>query len=825
MAKTLKLGFAMGGGVSLGSFSGSALTESIKLALLYAQDSEGVPYTNIVIDVFAGASADAMSLGVMLKALAFPNKSADARAKAKQVLETQFTAAKIASLTPATLSKLIDAQLTQDLMNDIWVNQIHIDKLLDKTGDDNTAPLKFQCGIANKKAVTTIAKTNLMPESGSFNNNDKAAHPLLAERVLYGCSIANINALHADARALHYTTPGTDVATNDALTSNFHREMRIFDINFTAVTNKKFDTTDGYPSRWMRFHWGKARANKTFDIRSGEHWQHIVATAIASGTFPFAFEPVTLTRYKWEYPEGLWHDKKSKRDYTYMDGGAFNNEAVSEAFKLASHIDALDEGADYERRIIFVDPSVGEKPKMLLPGLFDFKDQTPTDKLWGALSSFDGNDLLRLTSLDKLLANTPSLLTMITGQAEAKIQHRTFQIANQLAFRNKIRAQIVDQIEPSQNTFEELKRLVSERLQEMSHKAPIPTLPASLAGEIERLAREPESLVQELIGLGDAIAKEGAQLADWDVDVSKKIMSALMFSLIDSLGGLEAKSRNSRLIAIGPFAIHAQGHGQKFSPIFLPGSPVAAFAGFMSAIPSDYETRVARFCAFAFMQEAELIDKHTSNPYQLPPAFSEGHPQWDSFMLDYTTGMKKLARRVEDMIKQSHLVDYGFFNGVILAAISSFVSSKIEELKYSQEDFVTLEFRIPVNDKDFELDGKGLGDNDRHPVKIVANNAQLYLVCFAQWDNKLQQWSGYHVKGQKIVIDRDGWLEINDREFVRIPLPSAEAVAASQRLGYPVFTGQHELNKDQSLSKDQLTNYWTLSSAVKPLNRLLLDKK
>ena len=65
MGKTLKLGFAMGGGVSLGSFSGAALTETIKLALLYGTDKDGNPYENVVVDVFSGASAGAMSLGVM----------------------------------------------------------------------------------------------------------------------------------------------------------------------------------------------------------------------------------------------------------------------------------------------------------------------------------------------------------------------------------------------------------------------------------------------------------------------------------------------------------------------------------------------------------------------------------------------------------------------------------------------------------------------------------------------------------------------------------------------------------------------------------------
>lgn len=827
MAKKLKLGFAMGGGVSLGSFSGSALTESIKLALLYAKDSEGNHYDEVVIDVFAGASAGAMSLGIMLKALAFPKagRSGSDRVNAEQKLREQFPEADIARLSPERLSQLVDAQLAQELMDDIWVNQIHIDKLLDKSGNNNIAPLKYQCGIANKKAVIDIAKSNLLPESGTYSANDRTTHSLLATRVLYGCSIANINALHADAKSMYYTTAHTDIATNDALTSNFHREMRVFDINFEKVDSAKFNPTDGHPSRWMRFHWGDGEQDITFDIRKAKHWQHIVATAIASGAFPFAFEPVTLTRYKWEYPTGLWHFQDDKQDFTYMDGGAFNNEAVSEAFQLASHIDALDENADYERRIIFVDPSVGEKPDMLLPGLHAFRDQNPINWFWGALSSFDGNDLLRLTSLDKVLANVPSLLAMITGQAEAKIQHRTFQIANQLQFRNAIRHELSGSIKPEQATFEALKKLINERLQEMSHKAPIPTLPANLADEIERLAREPDSLVGQLAGQGTTIADGDAQISDWNAAEQDQIMSALVFSLMDSLGGLEAKSRNSQLIAIGPFDIKpdaAQPDKPKYTSIFLPGSPVSAFAGFMSPIPSKYETDVARHCAFAFMREAKLIDLSQNNPHQQPPVFDRSYPQWQEYMDQYKSGMKKLADRVESMIKQSHLLDWGIFNSAALSAISGFISGKIKDLEYQQEDGITLEFRIKVKDDDFELDGKGVGDNDRHPIKLVASDKQLYLVCFAQWDNKQKSWSGYNVENQQLVIDRDGWIEIDDSVFVRIPLPSKAKVAESRQRGYPLFESKYELVKGQKPDGEKLADFWELTSGNTALNEQLL---
>ena len=70
MGKELRLGFAMGGGVSLGTFSGAALSEAIKLLILHNQQ-----YDKITIDVFSGASAGALTLVLMLRNLSHRTSS------------------------------------------------------------------------------------------------------------------------------------------------------------------------------------------------------------------------------------------------------------------------------------------------------------------------------------------------------------------------------------------------------------------------------------------------------------------------------------------------------------------------------------------------------------------------------------------------------------------------------------------------------------------------------------------------------------------------------------------------------------------------------
>jgi predicted acylesterase/phospholipase RssA len=822
MSNTLKLGFAMGGGVSLGSFSGSALTESIKLAIIYAKNDNDVPYDHVKVDVFSGASAGAMSLGIMLKALAFPDKDKTKRQAAWSKLKTKYFDVDLSTLSTQKQISLIDAQLAQDLMHKIWVDDIHIDRLLAEQSTDGVPALKYQCGILNKSSMIDIARESFLPPKDGYQSSDKPHNHLLSKRVLYGCSIANLNPLYTDAKQLYVTDPSSNIATNDALTSQFHKEMRVFDINFEQVTSAKFDNYDNYPTRWVRFHWGKSVSKKTFDVRSNTHWKHIVATATASGAFPFAFEPVSLTRYKWEYPDKVWpFGSDSDCIYSYVDGGLFNNEPVAEAFKLASHIDALDHSANYDRRIIFVDPNVGDKPHYILPGLHDFKDQAPLSWLGGVFEGFDGNDLIRLTSLDKLLPHALSQFAASGEEGEAKEEHRTFQVANKLIWRDKLRRLLQNNITPNNEMFIELKKEIGIFLSQMSDKDSIPTMPSTLAKEIERLACEKDSLVFNLKGLGNDIEKNSAHISDWPIAKQKAIMIALVFSYIDLISGLSAKSRNSQLIAVGPFEFISKTGSLSHEKIPLPGSAVAAFAGFMSPLPSHYETEVAKYCVFEFMKEAGLFTSNTNNPTPLPKSFAETE-EHTQFMLHYKAGMEKLDNRIVSMVKKSHLLDFGYFSSAALSAISSFVKGKIAALNYEKSNRQVFEFRVEVGDKDFELDGKKFGDNDRHAIRLETSRDKLHLVCFAQWDWDSKDWHGYFLSKGKLVIYRDTFIT-PDKRFLRIPLPNEKTVKQAVMLGYPVFWNKPTLKlvKDSKPTNDQLDDFWVLKNEVSTFSDLL----
>jgi predicted acylesterase/phospholipase RssA len=814
MSKILKLGFAMGGGVSLGSFSGSALTESIKLALLFGKDRNGEAYGAIEIDVFVGASAGAMSLGVMLKALAFPSKEDNKRIQAKKRLQELYhlNESDFSSFSVQKREQLIDAQLAQDLMDDIWTKQISIDTLLNKEGNEKIPPLKFQAGIFNRKAIVDIAARNLLPTNNEdYNANDLATYSLLSNRVLFGCSIANLNPLHAKAVDLFPVAPHSGIATNDALTSKLHKEIRVFDINFKEVTTDKLDNTDIHPTRWVRFNWCDAVKKQSFSTKSGNDWKHIISTAIASGSFPFAFEAVTLQRYRWEYPSGLWPYDTNSNSFTYIDGGVFNNEPVAEAFKLASHIDALSKDDNYERRILFVDPNVGGKPSLNLPGLSEFSNQDPISAFGSIIKGLDGNDLITKTSLDKLIGQGLSQFIASSEQAESKEEHRTFQIANKLVLRNRFREALKYRLPPENECFNTLKVEIRQQLQELSHKDSIPTLPSNLGAEIERLANEPGSVVTSLKGLGADI--NNAELIDeFNETIQLQIMTALLYSYIDIICGLSAKSRDSQLIAIGPF-------DQDGKSIFLPGSPIAAFSGFMSDIPSRYESKVARFCTFEFMRKSGLLGNE-SNLYDTPERFDQNHPNYKAYMNDFKAGMHEVAERVEEMIESSHLLDLGYLNGPALGFIAGRLKSMIQDIDYKIGASYSIELRVTVSDKDFELDGKEWADNDRHPIRLKRYGNQLCLVSFASWDEVNEKWSGYNVEDGQLFIDRDGWAGINDKVFVKIKLPSKESVQAAKQIGYPIFWSKQTLAKNGEYSDVELSNFWNLKNGLVPFASL-----
>lgn len=118
-----------------------------------------------------------------------------------------------------------------------------------------------------------------------------------------------------------------------------------------------FDTT--IFSDWIVFRLGRD-APETFS--PARVWRSIARAATASGAFPFAFPTVRLERHLADYVRSEIYDadEDATREFTYVDGGLFNNEPVGLARDMVEGLEAADPRIERDRRIhILVDPYVG----------------------------------------------------------------------------------------------------------------------------------------------------------------------------------------------------------------------------------------------------------------------------------------------------------------------------------------------------------------------------------------------------------------------------------------------------------------------------------
>lgn len=407
--KSLKLAFAMGGGVSLGTFSGAALTEAIKLAVLNAIEGSE-EYEKVEIDVFSGASAGSLSLAVMLRALSWRTQ-AEVRAAESRLNRDYPTLWKKA--TDEQQKDLIAAQVAQDLQQRVWVELTTLDELLGGNDPERLLAMKSSAGLLDSRAIHKIAQDLVIPPADQ--SQIIWDRRLLADRCLYACALTSLTPFRADGRSSSSSTPTpTPPGLEDALTSRYHNDLRVFDLHLNPDKQLTQDDEDNaenqaiafvnnpleeypapsLPPRWYRLHDGPP-LEKVGVWRKRESWAEIAATAIASGAFPGAFDPVVLRRFSWEYgweenrerksneekaannrsawPKPFQVKKINEHPFAYIDGGVFNNEPLREAFRMASFLDCRDNPDDYQRWFLFVDPSVSPEDDILqVPALREF---------------------------------------------------------------------------------------------------------------------------------------------------------------------------------------------------------------------------------------------------------------------------------------------------------------------------------------------------------------------------------------------------------------------------------------------------------------------
>lgn len=370
MAKKLKICLAMGGGVSLGTFSGAALTEALKLLLLYGQDNGGISYDDMEVDGMSGASAGSISLALMMRALIdyrscdhakvleyfgakLPNELSS---KIEERLKRQY-----GEIPENKLEKIKAIEVAQAIQHIIWVDTLDIDELF-KDGGENPEVIKPYGLLSRDK---TIASAVDIIFHGIDNINYDPSKTLLSPRALMAFSMANLSPIEYGEKSTGHDSkvyiPPLVKNIQNATSINNHNELRVFDF---VLDDDKLQRD----SRYLPVNLG--------NIKSKETWAEIIASCIASGAFPVGFPPAILKRYKEEYSEFDWPHigKKEEPDvdkndkvlkdinFAYVDGGTFNNEPIKEAFKMGAFNDfQMDDPLlrEKEDRIVFfVDPSV-----------------------------------------------------------------------------------------------------------------------------------------------------------------------------------------------------------------------------------------------------------------------------------------------------------------------------------------------------------------------------------------------------------------------------------------------------------------------------------
>lgn len=823
-AKELRLAFAMGGGVSLGTFSGAALSEAIKAAVLgagYTDPDTGkrVRYSRVVVDVFSGASAGAMSLAVMLRALA--HRTPEQERAAEEALREELGDTAFNKLDPELRKDLTAAQAVQIAQETIWRDEVHIKHLLGG-GPEGKRDLAHIGAIFDRFEVDRIARKFLLfPDAAIANPGeadpkkrraDLSGRRLLGDRVLLACTISNLSAIQVNA-ASEFLKKGDAGLRGlaDAAASKCHAELRVFDLRFRspgAGIDPDFADETRNPGRWCRYHEGDENQGTIGDLRLVRTWKKIAATAIASGAFPFAFEPVVLTRRKHEFGDDWPFDPKAAEteefQFSYVDGGTFNNEPIREAFRLSAFADAGSLPDSFDRLVVFVDPFAdASAPSYRVPVHREYFFQDPN-----FLGRIDGFDLERCSSLDRLAPHAGTVLAAIMNESRVNEANRISKTVNRFEQRSAMRAALLGPLtaKPERATMIGLRDFCSGTLARIRKNVQVPPGRMSLGDELDRVILEDGlKLPRDDDSLEDVCTRPDPENIA-DAGLWQQALSSVALDLVMDMTG---KSSAGRLIAITP---RLNPDDPNDEPFDLPGGALHGFAGFCSKVNRDYEIRLGKLCTRKVMQVFGLLDK-TTGPAEPLPKFSK--QEREAFARDLSLGIDGIGARVSKLMTQSHIIQIlpGLDN-MVLWFVGNYLKKSLRAMAEPPPPTRSFEFRIAVPDGAFELDGRGIM-NDVKPVRIP-DGGPRFLVTYGRVDGR-GRWTGpnFDEAAQVLNVDINGaW-----SSFCSIELPRPAECDAADGQANPRF----ELTLDKAADKGKRIGRkrWVADCGVKSLEDVL----
>jgi len=323
----------MGGGASLGAYAIAALTETLKLLVIFGRDERCVPYERVVLDGLSGSSVGSLSLLILLRTLmnkdqmmsAFiertqiPKECVELKEELKKELETEYGQQVWTNGLKDEDSnygkrdrenQLLALQLAQKILKYIWVERMDAaDFIRPSAPREGRRESGIQSASIDPSFLARIVRDFTL-DGEPF---DPARAVLLDPvRVVFACSLTNMLSIDFSKDREHRTDLRKAMAPKP-LETHHHSELRVFDF---VLDQKEVTERGGTDRCWMSL--SKAGKNKGLDwnIDTKEAWSVVGATAIACAAPPFATKPVFLKRFKEEFNEV---DNKREREQENED--------------------------------------------------------------------------------------------------------------------------------------------------------------------------------------------------------------------------------------------------------------------------------------------------------------------------------------------------------------------------------------------------------------------------------------------------------------------------------------------------------------------------
>lgn len=648
----LKLGLAMGGGVAMGSFSGSALTESIKLLILFGKDKDEERYEKVVIDSFSGASAGAASIAILIRCLLDYKpmmKLTSLKSKEKILDKVKKDYAIVDPEDLAHFKKHENAicaiQVAQEIQHLFWVESLHMKGLLKNNKNTFRKREGEPFGLLDREYLVSVIKKMIVEPAVPDLNNTEI---LDKNRFMYACSLTNL--LPMPLNSIELNADMTELNFLKSTASRNHTELRVFDFAFTK------EATDNTDKRWIQitnpeYVGGGAHS---FSILDKSCWKTIAATALACGSFPLAFPSVSLKRYKKEYDfhndseKSLWpsqlremikHINKDANinkntyfedqtvldyetfNFPYVDGGTFNNEPIKEVFRLMSFQDFYCENKNKTRLMLFVDPIVR-------------KEKYPAFNISSAKTMGRNNEkeFAFLKEFPQLKNTVGTLLGAMINQGSIKEEEKIRGMTERFELQETLSLYLDNvNVEPNDTLLDKAYETIKNYLQE---------------DIISLGTRDVNTYLKKRFDFMDDASKEylfpkykNECPADKPMCFSKKMMhikstenqsqvTKFMLKLLSELA-LDTAGKNPDVMKRSIFPLTAD----EKHIIDLPGSDFEAFSGFASKSSREYAFAYGKLNAYLVLKrsdESKITEditrlEHTDD--KMVNAFIGGHPK------------------------------------------------------------------------------------------------------------------------------------------------------------------------------------------------------